>query len=741
MKNNQFDNYSHDELEAQRLVIMIAYLIITIASFLAMTFFVTHNMIGTAKPIWDSVNGLNWGFGQLAYLVISVGFAFGFNAFTYFFYQMDNTGNQRAFVLFVAIAFPMFAEIGQSMTRAEDTRHEAATNSEAFKIMAGRVKNAGVTSDTGISSAMAAAMAEKAKAQTELAACTRYTVEARRQRCERIETGNIAAAQAKAEGFQMAGSASITASSSQLKQDAGMLKELEADNGFLQPIVRLLMSFGIPAIGASFTIAFIIIGSMEVAMAYLGGLLRQLKDRMRALGIAVSSNKIKARYVDGVSYTRDSSPTPLNESAPMTALTNTANAAKQTVSQYATKIEEGLKASPEIIAAEYARANAGNNRLMEDAGNIAGKFGAKIDDALNAANRKDYPQTILYPNAEGKSPEDYSVIKRVDKSPTLSGENTLKYLSPRMSLEQTIKSIQANVKASGATAPAAIRAAVFDAFAGLSSPTPLNDSTLDKIADKLIVKQTHAPAATAPVKQFVGGTGIHNPVLGTAEEHFPLPLSSVATHSPRCLNSVVDNENLTTVTTGDNGDNENQATGEMVEKVAILEQELATQKAEIEAKQRESDNARQRLEANAQANLESEIEARNRAAAARELEIRQRAATELDNARQRAEEAAATAARELAAAQALATEKEERGALTDEQIHLATSVIRTAITEGHIEKVGTPQVSPILKAAGLPTGAPVQRVLHKLACKQLEAEGLVIQNPNKANGQPLYLIA
>jgi hypothetical protein len=53
-----------------------------------------------------------------------------------------------------------------------------------------------------------------------------------------------------------------------------------------------------------------------------------------------------------------------------------------------------------------------------------------------------------------------------------------------MGLEQTIKSIQANVKASGAT----------------------------------------APAATAPVKQFVGGTGIHNPALGTEEAHFQLPL-------------------------------------------------------------------------------------------------------------------------------------------------------------------------------------------------------------------------
>jgi hypothetical protein len=230
----------------------------------------------------------------------------------------------------------------------------------------------------------------------------------------------------------------------------------------------------------------------------------------------------------------------------MTALTNTANAAKQTVAEYSAKIEEGLKASPEIIATEYARANAGNNRLMEDAGNIAGKFGAKIDDALNAANRKDYPQTILYPNAEGKSPEDYSIIKRVDKSPTLSGENTVNYLAPRMSVEETVKAIQANVKASGATAPAAIRAAVFDAFAGLSSPTPLNDSTLDKIADKLIIKQAHAPAATAPVKQFVGGTGIHNPVLGTAEEHFPLPL-------PNGTSTVSDSVSVGTSTVANTG--------------------------------------------------------------------------------------------------------------------------------------------------------------------------------------------
>ncbi|MDQ5771067.1 hypothetical protein, partial [Thiothrix subterranea] len=60
-----------------------------------------------------------------------------------------------------------------------------------------------------------------------------------------------------------------------------------------------------------------------------------------------------------------------SESAPMAALTGSANSAKQTVSEYAAKIEEGLKASPEIIATEYARAQHGRNQQMEAMGNAA----------------------------------------------------------------------------------------------------------------------------------------------------------------------------------------------------------------------------------------------------------------------------------------------------------------------------------------------------------------------------------
>ncbi|MDX9988335.1 hypothetical protein [Thiothrix unzii] len=356
------------------------------------------------------------------------------------------------------------------------------------------------------------------------------------------------------------------------------------------------------------------------------------------------------------------------------------NSAKQTVNEYATKAAENI--ATENAKAQYARANAYN---------VAG-------DAL-----------------------DNAVLK-------VSG-----------GFKQSPEQRQNALNLAGMANPAS-------ALTSTTYRQALRNGS-DRFEDMPLDQLTHT-AATLPHDQHHGRTGARNPALGTAEEHFSIPLSSVATPPFRCLNSVVDNENSTTAATSDNGGNENPAMPDVLEKVAFLEQKIASQKAEMEAKQREADNERQQLQVNAQAKLEAERDERNRAEAARESEIRQREAAAAQEARQRedairqrAEEAAATAARELAAAEALAAERAERGALTDEQIELATAVIRTAIVEGHIKKVGTPQVSPILKAAGLPTGAEIQRVLHKLACKQLEVEKLVIQNPNRANGQPLYLIA
>jgi hypothetical protein len=84
----------------------------------------------------------------------------------------------------------------------------------------------------------------------------------------------------------------------------------------------------------------------------------------------------------------------------------------------------------------------------------------------------------------------------------MDGSNTVKYLTPRMSVEETVKAIQSSVKASGATSPEAIQSAVFDGFAALPNPAPLGDAILERIAGKLTVtavttvrvqpEQTHA---------------------------------------------------------------------------------------------------------------------------------------------------------------------------------------------------------------------------------------------------------
>ncbi len=216
------------------------------------------------------------------------------------------------------------------------------------------------------------------------------------------------------------------------------------------------------------------------------------------------------------------------ESAPLAAF---ANSAKQGVAEYAQKVEQGLKASPEIIAREYARADYANKQVLADAGVIGGKIGAKIDAAL-------YPPTPLTETDSFKqSPEQKAFVmaeyqKRMDEyeraqKSTLGGENTVKYLTPKMSVEETVKHIQVSVKQSGATSPDAIQAAVFDTFAAMPNPAPLNDVILERIAEKMAEKAIPTASPSVPFHQQSGATGLQNPVLGTEEEHFPLPLQDL----------------------------------------------------------------------------------------------------------------------------------------------------------------------------------------------------------------------
>jgi hypothetical protein len=217
----------------------------------------------------------------------------------------------------------------------------------------------------------------------------------------------------------------------------------------------------------------------------------------------------------------ESSPSPLgNESmnglsAPVSGFNSLADSAKQTVGEYAAKVEEGLKAAPEAIATEMMKAQYTREKMDAATANMLGNVGSKLDDALNAENRRKYPQEILFPKDECKTADDYQMINRVDKTPTPL---------PKMPVVETIQRIYADVKASGANTPDAIQAGVFDAYARIPSPAELDDKDLLKVAEKITDKLVATPTPSMPTGQKPGATGLHNPVLGKAEAIYPLPL-------------------------------------------------------------------------------------------------------------------------------------------------------------------------------------------------------------------------
>jgi hypothetical protein len=217
---------------------------------------------------------------------------------------------------------------------------------------------------------------------------------------------------------------------------------------------------------------------------------------MRARGLEIGNQK---KAVVKTAIVAESSPSLLAESsAPVSAFNTLANSARQTVGEYALKMEAGLKASPEIIATEYARADYANKQVMADMANFAGKIGSKLDE-LNK------PSTIETDSFK-QSPEQLANVERLHKEQVaeyeraklaeMNGKGTIAYLTNKLSVEETVINIKAKVKASGATDPATIKAAVFDAYASMENPAPLSDHILERIADKIVIHRVHTVAPT-----------------------------------------------------------------------------------------------------------------------------------------------------------------------------------------------------------------------------------------------------
>jgi hypothetical protein len=234
----------------------------------------------------------------------------------------------------------------------------------------------------------------------------------------------------------------------------------------------------------------------------------ELQHIMALFAYANALLRLNRKGRNGTTDKSPLSPAPLgNLSAPVSGFNGLANSAKQTVGEYAAKVEEGLKAAPELIATEMMRADYANKQVLADTSDVLRNVGNKLDAAL-------------LKKSEGfkQSPEQLAHVME------LAGINTPTPL-PKMPVVETIQRIYADVKASGATSQEAIQAAVFDAYARIPAPAELDDKDLakvsDKITDKLIAK---TPTPSVPVNQKQGATGLHNPALGTAEEHYSLPL-------------------------------------------------------------------------------------------------------------------------------------------------------------------------------------------------------------------------
>jgi hypothetical protein len=772
-----------------------AYRIGIFGSFAALAMFIVERMAGTNEQIWYWTSGqyLNGGIGLI--------FAFSFSAFVYGFYLTDYTIRARLFIFSVAVIFPLFAEVSQTMHRGGESTRAVSQSSPEFKAAQqalAAMTNANPTASSA--SAVAAAAGAKAKHEAELKACARYESETRRDKCRRYETAKIAEADGNMAGYSATGNAALAANQQGITQMITTVGQLGNNAEHSHEMVKFFMEIGMSALVAALIMSILIIGSIEAGLAWLGDHVKQYQKAMRARGLEIGNQKKAVISFNSA----DNSPA---LSAPMTALTTTANAAKQTVAEYAEKFEQGLKASPEIIATEYARADYANKQVLADVGNIASKIGKTLDNKfdqqrflklmyaeartqilnggiqptikavsfvlsdvikMHSKTVGELPASII--NADlNKMAEKMleklameRVITKTNNGYALSSQFRDNHPTPA-GISSTIKMIVDGVDTNKAKTAAEIKQAVYNTYSVIPNPVDLDDSALDQVADKIAAERK---ATSATVSHFAQPS----PTAGIVDRN---SLTALADR-----NSLTGQRNSVNEVNEVSEVNDGQRLADMSKKLAKAEQALAQKIADtaekeaadladrLAAEKKVAADLADRIaaEASAQAKVAAEEEERKRAAAAKEAadriaaeasaqakvaaeeEERKRAAAAKEAADRIAAEkkAAADLADRIAAEKKAAADladRAERGSLTDEQIEIAVNVIRNAVNEAHISSLGSPTVAPLLKAAGLPTSTDSLRALSKLACRELALEGLVIPNPRYAKGQPLYIIA
>ncbi|MEZ5453081.1 MAG: hypothetical protein R3E93_09770 [Thiothrix sp.] len=782
------------------------YILAAAVAFAMSSYFVVGYLAGNLLPwTWDSGQWMN-GF-------VGIGITAVMTSYQFFLYsQGDVEGGKKATLIAVCVAvgFSLLSEVGQGMERDTIRMETKSQEAPAYKAIVGALSGSAGASYNPYSADLQAA-------EKKLARCNEIKAErlakGKEYDCIESQAGVDAVNQMIANADRQSQSKALA-----LAQTA---KTMERDEKNYHPLVNLIReTFNATGTVGSFLLSLTLISFFEYAFHYLGGQYAKAREYLMQNGYDVTRKlRQPPRKHDGsISTYSDNSPA-------LSAF----DSAKMTVGEYAAKVEGGLQAAPEIIATEYARAQHAREQVYSKA---ADKLDSIQDDLNKHAaflkllvmeaqasvnhgmeptheNVKSLIAHVLrrHQQTTGQNTQHVDLDKlaglvigklkpAADISQTSPGKTYRQELaegekaysdSPldkprpasRMSVADTVQRIQRDVKANGATSPEAIQAAVFDAFAAMPNPAPLNDVALNKIADKLVINRAHTTAPALPANQKPGGTGLQNPALGTAEEHFALPLNGLGQVKKQPdLSGQPDLGNLT----GQVGQVKNSPdlkSPDLTLKLTETEHKLINSEAEKVRLQQQAEAEKVRLQQQAEADrkraeeaaeakrqaeqraieaerkraaeqlareqAEAKMKADLEAAEAEKVRLQQQAEADLKQAeadrKADLERAEAEAEKVRLQQQAEADRKADLGDLTEGQVRLAAEAIKAAILSGQVTGLGRATLKPVLADAGLPRSTDAVKVLIKWGCTDLIGTGLVARNPEPGNGKPEFVIA
>ncbi|UOG93649.1 MAG: hypothetical protein L3K52_07955 [Candidatus Thiothrix sulfatifontis] len=338
------------------------YMLAAFVAFAMSSYFVVGYLAGHLRVLeWD---GSQWMNG-----LVAIGITAVMTGYQFILYGAGNVaGGKKATILavVVAVSFSMLSEVGQGMERDNIRMETKSQESPTYKAIVGAI---------GGSASASPYSADLQNAEMKLATCIQN-----RDAGKGGIWADCTKSAARVEAVNKMIANHATASQSQALALAATAKTMEKDESNYHPLVNLLReTFGASGTVGSFLVSLTLIAFFEYAFHYLGGQFAAAREYLMAHGYDVTRNlRQPPRKFDGsISTYSDKS-----ESAPMAALNGAANSAKQTVGEYAAKIEEGLKASPEIIATEYARAQHAREQSAAMVGDKLQAVGNKIDESL-----------------------------------------------------------------------------------------------------------------------------------------------------------------------------------------------------------------------------------------------------------------------------------------------------------------------------------------------------------------------